>query len=178
MLAQLVYKEFLSKPWFLWLYTSVRSNSQQVRVRLLPNPRCFFDEPVHVKVDGLSPHQKVELRSKLRDDKGIIFKASALYSADSTGQVDLCLSPSLGGSYTGVEPMGLFWAMTPETPHHKLLKNNLSSMMVDIDALHEDTGEILATETIERQFMTEGLRRIPLGMKNGRIRGTLFLPPG
>ncbi|XP_038818437.1 acyl-coenzyme A thioesterase 1-like [Salvelinus namaycush] len=181
MLAQLVYKEFLSKtkPWFLWLCTPMRSNSQQVRVRLLPNPRCFFDEPVHVKVDGLSPHQKVELRSKLRDDKGIIFKASALYSADSTGQVDLCLSPSLGGSYTGVEPMGLFWAMTPETPHRKLLKNNvLSSMMVDIDALHEDTGEILATETIERQFMTEGLRRIPLDMKNGRIRGTLFLPPG
>ncbi|XP_041716998.1 acyl-coenzyme A thioesterase 1-like [Coregonus clupeaformis] len=182
MFAQWWCRDVLSKtkPSFLRFHTtSMRSISQQVRVRLLPSPRCFFDEPVHVKVDGLSPHQKVGLRSKLRDDKGIIFRASALYSADSKGQVDLCLSPSLGGSYTGVEPMGLFWAMTPETPHSRLLKNNvLGSIMVDVDALHEDTGEILASKTNERQFMTEGMRRIPLGLKNGRIRGTLFLPPG
>ncbi|CAB1339820.1 unnamed protein product [Coregonus sp. 'balchen'] len=182
MFAQWWCRDVLSKtkPSFLRFHTtSMRSISQQVRVRLLPSPRCFFDEPVHVKVDGLSPHQKVGLRSKLRDDKGIIFRASALYSADSKGQVDLCLSPSLGGSYTGVEPMGLFWAMTPETPHSRLLKKNvLGSIMVDVDALHEDTGEILASKTNERQFMTEGMRRIPLGLKNGRIRGTLFLPPG
>uniref|UniRef100_A0A4W5NYD6 Acyl-CoA thioesterase 21 n=1 Tax=Hucho hucho TaxID=62062 RepID=A0A4W5NYD6_9TELE len=125
--------------------------------------RCFFDEPVHVKVDGLSPHQKVELRSKLRDDKGVIFRASALVAADASGQVDLCRSPSLGGSYTGVESMGLFWAMVAETPHSKLLKKMFW---------------LLATETNERRFMTEGVRRISLGMKEGRIRGVLFLPPG
>uniref|UniRef100_A0A8C7NH46 Acyl-CoA thioester hydrolase/bile acid-CoA amino acid N-acetyltransferase domain-containing protein n=1 Tax=Oncorhynchus mykiss TaxID=8022 RepID=A0A8C7NH46_ONCMY len=95
------------------------TKQQQVRVRFLPSPRCFFDEPVHVQVDGLSPHQKVKLRSILWDDKGVIFRASSVYKADATGQVDLCRSPSLGGSYTGVEPMGLFWAMAPETPHNK-----------------------------------------------------------
>lgn len=51
-------------------------------------------------------------------------------------------------------------------------------MMVDIEVLHGDTGELLATETNERRFMTEGVRRIPLGTKEGRIRGVLFLPPG
>ncbi|XP_041721239.2 acyl-coenzyme A thioesterase 1-like [Coregonus clupeaformis] len=163
--------------WFQGVYKTMCS--QQVRVRLLPSPRCFFDEQLHVQVDGLSPHQKVELRSKLRDDKGVIFRASALYEADATGQVDLCRSPSLGGSYTGVEPMGLFWAMAPETPHSKMLKKNvLDSMMVNIDVLHGDTGELLVTETNERRFMTEGVRRIPLDLKEGRIRGVLFLPPG
>lgn len=132
-----------------------------------------------MQVDGLSPFQKVELRSNLRDDKGVIFRASALVAADASGQVDLCRAPSLGGSYTGVESMGLFWAMAAETPHSKLLKKNvLASMMVDIEVLHGDTGELLATETNERRFMTEGVRRIPLGMKEGRIRGVLFLPPG
>ncbi|CAB1342588.1 unnamed protein product [Coregonus sp. 'balchen'] len=163
--------------WFQGVYKTMCS--QQVRVRLLPSPRCFFDEQVHVQVDGLSPHQKVELRSKLRDDKGVIFRASALYEADAAGQVDLCRSPSLGGSYTGVEPMGLFWTMAPETPHSKMLKKNvLDSMMVNIDVLHGDTGELLVTETNERRFMTEGVRRIPLDLKEGRIRGVLFLPPG
>uniref|UniRef100_A0AAZ3QFY3 Uncharacterized protein n=2 Tax=Oncorhynchus tshawytscha TaxID=74940 RepID=A0AAZ3QFY3_ONCTS len=179
MFHQRAYGEVISKIWFIRFQTTLRSSSQQVCVRLLPSPRCFFDEPVHVKVDGLSPHQKVELRSKLKDDKGVIFRASALVAADASGQVDLCRSPSLGGSYTGVESMGLFWAMVAETPHSKLLKKNvLGSMMVDIEVLHGDTGELLATETNERLFMTEGVRRIPLGMKAGRIRGVLFLPPG
>lgn len=154
----------------------MRLNFQQVRVKLFPSPRCFFDESVQVKVEGLAPHQRVQLRSKLTDDKGVIFKASALYTADATGQVDVCRSPSLGGSYTGVEPMGLFWSMAPETPHSKLLKKNvLSPMLVDIDALSEDTDEVLATETNERRFMA-AVRRIPLEEK--RIRGVLFLPPG
>ncbi|XP_070958249.1 acyl-coenzyme A thioesterase 1-like isoform X4 [Oncorhynchus clarkii lewisi] len=179
MLHQRVYGEVISKIWFIRFQTTLRSSSQQVCVRLLPSPRCFFDEPVRVKVDGLSPHQKVELWSKLKDDKGVIFRASALVAADASGQVDLFRSPSLGGSYTGVESMGLFWAMVAETPHSKLLKKNvLGSMMVDIEVLHGDTGELLATETNERRFMTEGVRRIPLGMKEGRIRGVLFLPPG
>uniref|UniRef100_A0AAZ3RWW2 Uncharacterized protein n=1 Tax=Oncorhynchus tshawytscha TaxID=74940 RepID=A0AAZ3RWW2_ONCTS len=152
-----------TSPWFLRIHkTTMRSSSQQVRVRFLPSPRCFFDEPVHVQVDGLSPHQKVELRSILWDDKGVIFRASSVYKADATGQVDLYRSPSLDCSYTGVEPMGLFWAMAPETPHSKMLKNNvLGSIMVNIDVLHGDTGELLATATNERRGKedTVGLER-------------------
>ncbi|KAM3861212.1 acyl-coenzyme A thioesterase 1 [Diretmus argenteus] len=149
----------------------------QIRIKLLPHLRCFFDKPVQVKVQGLAPHQRVELRSRLVDDRKVVFKASALYTADETGLVDVCRSPSLGGSYTGVEPMGLFWAMAPETPHSKLLKKNvLSPTLVTIDALSGDTGEVLASETNERGYMTEGMRRIPL--QEDRIRGVLFLPPG
>ncbi|XP_029903168.1 acyl-coenzyme A thioesterase 1 [Myripristis murdjan] len=149
----------------------------RIRVKLLPSFRCLFDKAVQIKVEGLAPRQRVELRSKLVDDRGVIFKASARYAADETGQVDVNRSPSLGGSYTGVEPMGLFWAMAPETPHSKLLKKNvLSPTLVEIGALCEDTGEVLASETNERGFMTEGMRRIPL--QEDRIRGVLFLPPG
>uniref|UniRef100_A0A8C9XHZ2 Acyl-CoA thioesterase 22 n=1 Tax=Sander lucioperca TaxID=283035 RepID=A0A8C9XHZ2_SANLU len=139
--------------------------------------RCLFDKMVQVKVEGLAPHKQVQLRSKLVDDRGVIFKASALYKADETGQVDVYRAPSLGGSYTGVEPMGLFWALAPETPHSKLLKKNvLSPTLVEIEALSGETGEVLASETNERQYMTEGMKRIPV--QEGRIRGVLFVPPG
>lgn len=149
----------------------------RIHIKLLPSFRCFFDKPVQIKVGGLAPRQRVELRSKLVDDRGIIFKASALYAADESGQVDVCRSPSLGGSYTGVEPMGLFWAMAPETPHNKLLKKTvLSPALVEIGALREGTNEVLASEINERGYMTEGMRRIPL--QEDRIRGVLFLPPG
>lgn len=149
----------------------------QIRLKILPSVRCLFDKLVQVKVEGLAPHKPVELSSKLVDDRGVTFKASALYKADEAGQVDVCRAPSLGGSYTGVEPMGLFWAMTPETPHSKLLKKNvLSPTLVEIEAKSGETGELLASATNERGYMTEGMKRIPV--QEGRIRGVLFVPPG
>lgn len=151
--------------------------SSQVRLKILPSVRCLFSKSVQVKVEGLAPHRPVELRSRHIDDRGVTFKASALYKADENGQVDVCRAPSLGGSYTGREPMGLFWALAPETPHKKFLKKNvLSPALVQIDALNADTGEVLASETNERGFMVEGMKRIPV--QDGRIRGVLFVPPG
>ncbi|XP_023270653.1 acyl-coenzyme A thioesterase 1-like [Seriola lalandi dorsalis] len=151
--------------------------SSQIRLKILPSVRCLFDKMVQIKVEGLAPLKPVELRSKLVDDRGVIFKASAQYKADETGQVDVCNAPSLGGSYTGVEPMGLFWAMAPDTPHSKLLKKNvLSPTQVEIAALCGETGELLSSETNERGYMTEGMKRIPV--QEGRIRGVLFIPPG
>ncbi|XP_034556131.1 acyl-coenzyme A thioesterase 1 [Notolabrus celidotus] len=149
----------------------------QIRLKILPSVRCFFDKLVQVKVEGLAPHRPVELRSKLVDDRGIVFKASAQYKADEAGQVDVSRAPSLGGSYTGVEPMGLFWSLASETPHSKVLKKNvLTPTQVQIEALSGDTGELLASETNEREYMTEGMKRIPV--EEGRIRGVLFVPPG
>ncbi|XP_027139647.1 acyl-coenzyme A thioesterase 2, mitochondrial isoform X2 [Larimichthys crocea] len=73
--------------------------------------------------------------------------------------------------------MGLFWAMAPETPHSKFLKKNvLSPTLVEIKALSGESGELLASETNERTYLTEGMKRIPV--QEGRIRGVLFVPPG
>ncbi|KAM9798072.1 acyl-coenzyme A thioesterase 1 [Neosynchiropus ocellatus] len=151
--------------------------TSQIRLRILPSVRCLFDKLVQVKVEGLSPNRNVELRSKLVDDRGVVFKASAHYRADPSGQVDVSRSPSLGGSYTGVEPMGWLWSMTPETPHSKLLKKNvLTPTLVELEALSAETGEVLARETHERGYMVDGMKRVPV--KEGRIRGVLFIPPG
>lgn len=151
--------------------------NSQVRLKILPNIGCLFSQLVQVKVEGLAPHKPVELRSRAVDDRGVGFKASALYKADETGHVDVSCSPSLRGSYTGVEPMGLFWSLAPETPHNKLTKKNaLSPLLVEIQVLNGETTELLASETNERGYMVEGMRRIPV--REGRIRGVLFVPPG
>ncbi|KAJ0061047.1 hypothetical protein NL108_004755 [Boleophthalmus pectinirostris] len=152
--------------------------SSQVRLRILPSARCLFDKTVQIRVEGLSPHKPLMLRSKVVDDRGIVFKATAQYRADKLGCVDVSQAASLGGSYTGVEPMGLFWSMLPETPHSKLvMKTALNPMQVEISALDEGNGgEVLASEINYREFMAEGVKRIPL--TEGRLRGTLFVPPG
>lgn len=149
--------------------------SSQVRVRILPGVRSFFDKPLQLKVEGLSPNKPVELRSKVVDDRGIVFKASAQYKADELGQVDVSRAASLGGSYTGVEPMGLFWSLLPEKRHSKILKKTAESpMQVEISAVNQ--GKVLASEISYREFMPEGMKRIPV--MEGRLRGVLFVPPG
>ncbi|XP_028858818.1 acyl-coenzyme A thioesterase 1 [Denticeps clupeoides] len=144
-------------------------------LRLLPGASCLFDEPVHVKVEGLSPGRNVELRSQLTDDRGVTFRASATYRADQSGVVDVARSPSLGGTYSGPGSMGLLWSMEPTVAHTRLTKRDASKpLLVDVEVVGD--GRTLARATNERRFMADGVRRV--AVKAGRIRGTMFVPPG
>ncbi|XP_067273623.1 acyl-coenzyme A thioesterase 5-like [Pseudorasbora parva] len=149
--------------------------SSGVNIRLLPSYKCSFEDPVQVTVSGLKPQQRVDLRSEITDDNGLVFKASATYQADASGQVDLNRDPSLGGSFTGVEPMGLFWALKADVVSCKFTLTDVTRpALVDLECVSDD--KVIAKITNERHCMTDGVRRIPVA--EGRIRGTIFMPPG
>ncbi|GAB1297614.1 Acyl-coenzyme A thioesterase 5 [Apodemus speciosus] len=116
----------------------------------------------------------------LRDEKGALFRAHARYRADAHGELDLARAPALGGSFTGLEPMGLLWAMEPDRPFWRLIKRDVQTpFVVELEVLdgHEpDGGRQLAHAVHERHFMAPGVRRVPV--REGRVRATLFLPPG
>ncbi|XP_052041422.1 acyl-coenzyme A thioesterase 5-like [Apodemus sylvaticus] len=147
---------------------------------LEPAGRSCWDEPLSIAVRGLAPEQPVTLRAALRDEKGALFRAHARYRADARGELDLARAPALGGSFTGLEPMGLLWAMEPERPLWRLIKRDVRTpFVVELEVLdgHEpDCGRQLAHEVHERHFMAPGVRRVPV--REGRVRASLFLPPG
>ncbi|KAM4830182.1 acyl-coenzyme A thioesterase 1-like isoform X2 [Urocitellus parryii] len=147
---------------------------------LEPAGRCCWDEPLHIAVQGLAPDQPVMLRASLRDEKGALFQAHARYRADAKGELDLARAPALGGSFAGLEPMGLIWAMEPDKPFWRLLKWDVQTpFVVELEVLdgHEaDAGPLLARALHERHFMPPGVRRVPV--REGQVRATLFLPPG
>ncbi|XP_074183340.1 peroxisomal succinyl-coenzyme A thioesterase isoform X2 [Rhinolophus sinicus] len=149
-------------------------------VRLEPAGRCRWDEPVRIVVRGLVPRQPVTLRAYLRDEKGTLFRAHARYCADARGEVDLTRAPALGGSFVGLEPMGLLWALEPEKPFWRFLKRDVQTpFAVELAVLdgHEPEGGRLLGRTVhERHFLPPGVRREPV--RAGRVRATLFLPPG
>ncbi|CAH6845053.1 Acot5 [Phodopus roborovskii] len=149
-------------------------------VSLEPAGRSCWDEPLSISVHGLAPEQPVTLRAALRDEKGALFRAHARYRADAHGGLDLARAPALGGSFAGIEPMGLLWAMEPERPLWRLIKRDVQTpFVVELEALdgHEpDGGRLLARAVHERHFMAPGVRRVPV--REGRVRATLFLPPG
>ncbi|XP_075803512.1 acyl-coenzyme A thioesterase 1-like isoform X2 [Microtus pennsylvanicus] len=147
---------------------------------LEPAGGCLCDQPVHIAVRGLAPEQPVTLRAALRDEKGALFRAHARYRADPHGELDLARAPALGGSFAGLEPMGLLWAMEPDRPFWRLIKRDVQTpFVVELEVLdgHEpDGGRLLARVVHERHFMAPGVRRVPV--REGRVRATLFLPPG
>ncbi|XP_041615503.1 acyl-coenzyme A thioesterase 2, mitochondrial-like isoform X3 [Vulpes lagopus] len=148
-------------------------------VSLEPAGRCAWDEPVRISVRGLGPGQPVTLRASLRDERGALFRAHARYRADDRGLLDLARAPALGGSFVGLEPMGLLWALEPETPLVRLVKRDVQTpFAVELEVLdgHEpDAGRLLGRALHERHFLRPGVRRVPVRV--GRVRGTLFLPP-
>nr|XP_020499657.1 acyl-coenzyme A thioesterase 1-like [Labrus bergylta] len=150
--------------------------SSQVGLRLLPNSRCLFDDPIQLKVAGLRSRQVVTLRARSTDEKGVVFSSAATYRADGDGEIDLDRDHSLSGSYTGVEPMGLLWSMKADTLHKRFQKTKSMNPHVVKFSVHEETGRMLAEETNERLLIGDGVSRIPV--KEGNIRGVLFTPPG
>ncbi|KAM9202492.1 acyl-coenzyme A thioesterase 1-like [Dugong dugon] len=148
-------------------------------VILEPRGRCCWDQPVNIKVHGLAPEQKVTLRASLRDDKGALFRAHARYCADRDGELDLARAPALGGSFAGLEPMGLIWALEPEKPLLRLVKRDVQTpFAVALEVLEGQEPEprrVLGRTVHERDFLPTGVRREPV--RAGRVRATLFLPP-
>ncbi|XP_074091864.1 acyl-coenzyme A thioesterase 5-like isoform X1 [Macrotis lagotis] len=151
-----------------------------VSLSLLPGPRCLWDEPVRVAVQGLAPQQPVTLRAALRDETGRRFQAAARYRADAGGRLDLARAPALGGSFSGLEPMGLFWSLQPEKPFWRLVKRDVQTpFLVDLEVYegHDPRPtRLLARVVHERGFLGPGVKRIPV--REGSLRATLFLPPG
>ena len=151
-------------------------------VVLEPAGRCRWDEPVRIAVRGLAPGQRVTLRASLRDEKGALFRAHARYCADANGQLDLARAPALGGSFVGLEPMGLLWALEPEKPFWRFVKRDVQTpfaVKLEVFDGHEpepQAEQLLSVAVHERDFLPPGVRREPV--RAGRVRATLFLPPG
>ena len=71
------------------------------------------DQPVSIRVSGLTPGTIASLRLRSTDSNGVPWSSSAAFRASPAGTIDPAQSAALSGSYTGVSPMGLFWSMRP-----------------------------------------------------------------
>lgn len=160
--------------------------NQAKNVQITCSPlSALSDKKVQINVRGLEPNQKISLQAKLICDVQDRYRSVAHYIADDNGEVCLDSQSSVGGSYVGVEPMGFIWSLKPEQgqrPGRRLMKRDVTKpYVVDLDVLdgHVDdmpSSKPLCSLKIERHFMGAGVRRIEV--REGRVRGTLFLPPG
>ena len=116
-----------------------------------------------------------------------MFESHGHFIADKDGGVDVCRDSSLGGSYSGVEPMGLLWSMKPAPGQQKGLRlfkkdvtkpYNVALSCFDGHVTPQEVSprQALSSATFQKWHMADGVSRIPV--REGTIRGTLFIPPG
>ena len=158
------------------------------------------DIPWHIKVINLQPNRKYTIVSSCKPEiDASTFIAYAHYVSDASGIIDVDDMMSLGGTYTGVEPMGLMWSLTADkstqnfdiySPQYSdkvfVKKNVLAPVEVTIAVCegHEKFEEVndlqstrfLARKIVERQYMSPQCVRFPV--REGRLRGSLYVPSG
>uniref|UniRef100_A0A672FDT3 Acyl-coenzyme A thioesterase 5-like n=1 Tax=Salarias fasciatus TaxID=181472 RepID=A0A672FDT3_SALFA len=145
-----------------------------------------MDEQFVILVQHAPPGCELTVYALHQCEDGHGWDAFAHYISDATGRVNVSEDCSLGGTYSGIEPMGLLWSLRPvpgSQPGLRLRKKNVQEpmlMTVSVYEGHRREGFAdlvpLASVLVERWDMAPGVRRIPVP-KNG-LTATLFLPPG
>ena len=151
----------------------------------------LIDEKNEISLTGLDKQQAVTLYAQLRGDDQTLFHSSAHYIANQAACVFVNEQPSLGGSYTGLHPMGLLWSLElgpNEKRGYRLIKKDVKTpYKVTLKAFQghlskeechssEESDNLLTECKFHKWYMSPDVQRIPV--KDGRVRGTLFLPTG
>ena len=149
----------------------------------------LIDAPFHVQLRNVLPGARVTLSASRPDAKGRSWTAVGEYSADADGAVDVDRSPSLGGSYEGVSPHGLWCSALPVAPEKlSAYVAALPSHMemgtapdLDVSGEYRVTlsafidGKLVASATAVRSY-APGVATQEVSEAGG-LRGVLYSPP-
>ncbi|XP_047453351.1 peroxisomal succinyl-coenzyme A thioesterase-like [Mugil cephalus] len=160
---------------------------KQCYVKLSVQPtRGLMDEKFIILVQNAFPGSEVTVHALHKCEDGHSWEAFAHYNADTAGTVNVSQDCSLGGTYSGVEPMGLLWSLKPvpgSKPGLRMRKKNIEipmEVLISVYRGHLTKGFLdqapLAGVLVERWYMAPGVRRIPI--TDDGLTATLFLPSG
>uniref|UniRef100_A0A8C4EV64 Acyl-CoA thioester hydrolase/bile acid-CoA amino acid N-acetyltransferase domain-containing protein n=1 Tax=Dicentrarchus labrax TaxID=13489 RepID=A0A8C4EV64_DICLA len=157
---------------------------KQCCVKLSVQPsKGLADEKFLVLVQKVPPGFQLTVHALHKNEDGHSWEAFGHYTANAIGTVNE--DPSLGGTYSGVELMGLLWSLRPvpgSKPGLRYGKNVQTPMEVTISVYqgYRTQGFVdqvpLAGVVVERWYMAPGVRRVPI--TEGGLTATLFLPSG
>jgi hypothetical protein len=126
--------------------------------RVLVTPRVSLeDQPVQVRVEGLSAHKVVSLRLSSRDATGAVWASMATFAANARGVVDPGQVAPRSGDYAGVWPMGLMSSMQPvrSVPEPAYSWSARRPMRFTLRVIA--AGKSIASTTLVRRAPTSGL---------------------
>src|SRR5215831_10027584 len=79
----------------------------------IPRDTFLIDDAIPIVVEGLAPGKSVTIEARNAERQNPLV-SSATFSAGANGRVDLTKIAPTNGDYSGVDGMGLFWAVRRE----------------------------------------------------------------
>jgi dienelactone hydrolase len=128
-------------------------------------------------MSGFELGSKVTLRAEMIDDANVRWESHGTFRVNDDGTVDLGSANPISGTYEDINPMGLFWSMSPVSEEHRYSifeRQSLEPVSVVFSAKVQNKS--IATAQLERRFIATGIERIPV--KESDLRGVVFRPPG
>lgn len=117
----------------------------------------------------------MELRATATDEQGVTWSSHATFAVPASGAIST-EDPSLGGSWTGVQPMGLFTDMTHTgTPSDYVFFSGDKSYTVHLSARQGD--RVVATASTRRVAPADdGVTRKTFSVAKDGVYGWYFAP--
>jgi len=118
------------------------------RITAPPGP-VLVDDPRGVVISGCEPGSQVAVWARVEIDNATRH-ATATFRASQDGTIDTSRDASLAGTYTGVDPFGLWWSGEHAGPSTSRIPSPVSA------AMRVKTGGRTARAAIERQWLAPG----------------------
>src|SRR5208282_2264446 len=100
-----------------------------LKIIVTPNP-ALADDEVRIRIAGAPPRAPVKLTVWMMDDQNRRWESSAEFLSRHDGTVILSQDAPRSGTYSGVDPVGLFWSMQLNPgdagQHDQFLKKELT----------------------------------------------------
>ena len=149
---------------------------------ILSGDTVLLDERLGIALAGLPPRGMVTVHlSGLEAATG--WRSAARFRADTRGRLDLARSAPVSGDYTRVDPMGLFWSVSPDsTAAPPLAPSTQRTADARIPPpepweLSADVGgRVIAVDTVWRRVIAPAVR--VTAVRDRGLVGTLYVPPG
>lgn len=138
------------------------------------------DQQIHLKVTGLPAHKPVTVGAEAVDASGVKWHSEATFTTDGDGGLDLDSAKPSGGSYQGVDGMGLFWSMNPPAGDPGLRgyvpPTENGRPVQHLEVFVSRAGQRLASTAVTRSFVSADVTTKRLTMASDKLVGMYFAP--
>lgn len=137
--------------------------------------QALADQNITIKVAHAKPKAKIQLRMEAQDADRQLWFSSALFEADEHGDIDVARDAPISGDYSGVDPMGLMYAMRPQ---RSTIARNIFSLRglepIQFTVRVRENDAIMQEVVLQRQFLADDVSFTEL--ENDAVSGMLFRP--
>ena len=138
--------------------------------------KALVDEVVSISVTGLASKQSATVKATMTDNHGTVWQSSAEFLAEQRGKLELSKQAPVQGSYTGVDPMGLFWSMKQSSQPHEnrppAAHKFLAPVVVNLEL--EISGKTVSTARLTRLYVGPGV--IASDVRDSGLLAKLYEP--